>query len=207
VHIPRQEVVAWCADLKGRHAAKHGIGPERILPVLLLVNLRLMNGSLPVDHVTLIDYFAFQCLLAKDGSDHQKNNKSNEVRQQSGKEAFLHIGFFKRDKISPFELILFMRWLLFLSRLAFICNVFFLLAVSLQLMRWFQNQDVEAYVIIIGYFMVGLINPLANFSCLFLFLNNRARLKVVPTWLLLANFVFFILQIIYLIYLNGTEHP
>jgi hypothetical protein len=100
-----------------------------------------------------------------------------------------------------------MRWLLFLSRLAFICNVFFLLAVSLQLTRWFQNQDAEALVIIIGYFMVAIINPLANFCCLFLFLNNRQQVSVVPRWLLVANFVFFVVQILYIINLNGTQHP
>jgi hypothetical protein len=100
-----------------------------------------------------------------------------------------------------------MRWLLFLSRLAFLCNVFFLLAVSLQLTRWFQNQDAEAFVIIIGYFMVAFINPIANFCSLFVFFNRRSALRVVPQWLLVSNFVFFILQIIYLFYLNGTQHP
>ncbi|HEU4902856.1 MAG TPA: hypothetical protein VFT06_08690 [Flavisolibacter sp.] len=100
-----------------------------------------------------------------------------------------------------------MRWLLFLSRLAFICNVFFLLAVSLQLTRWFHNQDAEALVIIIGYFLVALINPLANICSLFLFFNNKTKLFVVPRWLLISNFVFLILQLIYLINLNGTQHP
>lgn len=100
-----------------------------------------------------------------------------------------------------------MRRLLFLSRLAFICNVFFLLAVSLQLTRWFQNQDAEALVIIIGYFLVALINPIANFCYFYLLLGNRERLQVVPSWLSVSNFVFFILQIIYLLYLNGTAHP
>lgn len=100
-----------------------------------------------------------------------------------------------------------MRWLLFLSRLAFICNVFFLLAVSLQLARWFQNQDAEALVIIIGYFLAGLINPAANVCCLLLLAGGRRRLQVVPVWLLISNFVFLILQLLYLIYLNGTQHP
>ncbi|WP_121355480.1 hypothetical protein [Flavisolibacter nicotianae] len=100
-----------------------------------------------------------------------------------------------------------MRWLLFLTRLAFICNLFFLLAVSLQLSRWFQNQDAEALVIIIGYFMAALVNPVANICVLFLFLQNRIKLAAVPRWLLFSNGVFLILQIIYLINLNGTQHP
>jgi len=129
------------------------------------------------------------------------------VGQEFGKEAFLHNGLFKRGKINPFDLILFMRWLLFLSRLAFICNVFFLLAVSLQLTRWFQNEDAEATIIIIGYFMAAIINPVANISCLFLLVYRKSSLDVVPRWLLLSNFVFLILQLIYLLYLNGTQHP
>ena len=100
-----------------------------------------------------------------------------------------------------------MRWLLFLSRLAFICNVFFVLAVSLQLTRWFQNEDAEATIIIIGYFMAAIINPVANISCLFLLVYRKSSLDIVPRWLLLSNFVFLILQLIYLLYLNGTQHP
>lgn len=100
-----------------------------------------------------------------------------------------------------------MRWLLFLSRLAFICNVFFVLAVSLQLTRWFQNQDAEAFVIIIGYFLVAFINPIVNFCYLYLLFGKRDRLQVVPLWLRIANVVFLIFEIIYLLYLNGTSHP
>lgn len=99
-----------------------------------------------------------------------------------------------------------MRWLLFLSRLAFVCNVFFLLAVSLQLARWFQNQDAEALVIIIGYFLAAIFNPAANLSYLVLAVANKSRLRPVPRWLLISNVVFLFLQAFYLINLNGTQH-
>lgn len=100
-----------------------------------------------------------------------------------------------------------MRWVLFLSRLAFVCNVFFLLAVSLQLAQWFQNQDAEALIIIIGYFLAALINPVANLCYLYMLVGNRRRLQTVPVWLIVSNAVFLILQLLYLIYLNGTQHP
>jgi hypothetical protein len=96
-----------------------------------------------------------------------------------------------------------MRWLLFLSRLAFISNCFFLLAVSLQLGRWFRNQDAEATTIIIGYFMSALLNPAAVISYLLFFLLNKSRLQVVPKWLIIANSIFLILQIFYLTKLNA----
>ena len=96
-----------------------------------------------------------------------------------------------------------MRWLLFLSRLAFICNVVFLVAVSLQLVKWFQNRDAEALVITIGYFMAILLNPAANLCCLLLFFINMQKLSIVPLWLRIANFIFLLLQLYYLYHLNA----
>lgn len=96
-----------------------------------------------------------------------------------------------------------MRWVLFLSRVAFICNAFFLLAVSLQLGKWFQNQDAEATTIIIGYFMAALLNPAANLCCFILLVSNRKKLAIVPKWLMIVNALFLILQILYIFHLNG----
>ena len=109
----------------------------------------------------------------------------------------------ERDKINLFGVILFMRWLLFLSRLAFLCNCFFLLAVSLQFGRWFQNQDAEATTIIIGYFMSVLLNPAAILCYLILFFRNRQPLLAIPRWLMLANGLFLLLQIFYIFHLNA----
>jgi len=96
-----------------------------------------------------------------------------------------------------------MRWLLFLSRLAFVCNCFFLLALSLQFGRWFQNQDAEATIIIIGYFMSALLNPVALVCYALLFFLKRAGLNPVPKWLMIANSLFLIFQIFYILHLNG----
>jgi hypothetical protein len=96
-----------------------------------------------------------------------------------------------------------MRWLLFLSRLAFICNVVFLIAVSLQLVRWFKNQDAEALVITIGYFMAAILNPVANLCYLLLFFFNRRTLAMVPLWLRISNAIFLLLQIFYIYHLNA----
>ena len=96
-----------------------------------------------------------------------------------------------------------MRWLLFLSRLAFICNCFFLLAVSLQLGRWFQNQDAEAMTIIIGYFMSALLNHIAIVCYLLLFFLNKSKLQIVPKWIIVLNMLFLVLQIFYIFHLNA----
>ena len=99
-----------------------------------------------------------------------------------------------------------MRWLLFLSRLAFICNVFFLLAISLQFSDWLKNEDLSGTIAIIGYFMVALINPLVNMFYLALFLIRKKFWQVVPSWIFTANILFLVMQIFYILYLNDTKH-
>lgn len=96
-----------------------------------------------------------------------------------------------------------MRRLLFLLRLALVCNVFFAVAVTLQLTRWFRNQDAEATVLIIGFFMAGIINPLANLCCLFLFFKDREKFRQLPKGWLIINFIFFVAQLIYFFQLHA----
>lgn len=98
-----------------------------------------------------------------------------------------------------------MRRLLFLSRVALICNVFFLLAVSLQLANWLQNIDLVALIVMLGYLMVAIVNPLVNLLILLLLLIRR-RLPLIPTWLIIVNFLFLVLQILYVLFLNDVQH-
>lgn len=104
-------------------------------------------------------------------------------------------------------LIFSMRWLLFLSRLAFICNIFFLLAFSLRLTNWIQQPDLEASILITGYFMAALFNPIVNFCYLLVFFVRRRALANLPSWLMTANILFLVMQFFYILYLNDTKHP
>lgn len=99
-----------------------------------------------------------------------------------------------------------MRWLLFLSRVAFICNIFFLLAFSLKVSNWVHNQDVESTIVITGYFLAALFNPLVNLCYLVLFLIRKKFWQTVPSWLITANLLFLIMQTFYVLYLNDTQH-
>lgn len=99
-----------------------------------------------------------------------------------------------------------MRWLLFLSRVAFICNIFFILAFSLQISNWVNNGDLEALIVIIGVFLFMLFNPLVNICYLVLLLLRRKFWHIVPSWLITANILFLIMQIFYIFYLNDTQH-
>lgn len=98
------------------------------------------------------------------------------------------------------------RWLLFLSRVAFICNFFFLLAFSLQLSHWIRNEDLTAMIIIIGYVLGFIVNPLVNLFYLLLFILRKKFWLFIPSWLMTANVLFLAIQILYILYLNDTQH-
>lgn len=96
-----------------------------------------------------------------------------------------------------------MRWLLFLSRLAFICNIFFLLAVSLQLSNWIHNQQLVSTIVIIGYVMGFVLNPLVLLCYLFQVLLRKKFWQNIPPWLIIANILLTIILVLYIIfYLN-----
>jgi hypothetical protein len=93
----------------------------------------------------------------------------------------------------------------FLSRLAFICNIFFLFAVLLQTTNWLPQQDITGTVAIIGYFMALIVNPLVNLCYLVLLLLGKKAKIGTKRWLVVANMVFLLLQIIFIFYLNDQK--
>ena len=101
-----------------------------------------------------------------------------------------------------------MRWLSFLSKLALVCNFFFLLSVLLHFNSFLEDQAVVSTIVIIGYALaVFIFTPLIN-MIYFSFLVLRKKLfNVVPKWLVLTNFVFLLLQILYVIlFLNDSVY-
>ena len=107
---------------------------------------------------------------------------------------------------SPLEARNSFRWLLFLSRVAFICNICFLIAFSIQMTDWIKNPDITSMIALVGYLMGFLVNPFVNLCYLVLLILARRKLKIVPSWLLTANILFLVIQILYIFYLNDTRH-
>lgn len=99
-----------------------------------------------------------------------------------------------------------MRWLLFLSRLAFICGIFFLLSFSLLLNDWLDDPSLKSTLIIIGYAMGMVVLPLVNLCYLVVLLVKRKLRVYVPLWLLLANLLFLLLLIYFIFYLNDPYY-
>jgi hypothetical protein len=99
-----------------------------------------------------------------------------------------------------------MRRLLFFSRLAFICNLFFVLAFSIQLTNWIRDEQLRATIVVIGYVMGMVLNPLTVLAYGITAAVARRRLKELPAWLVTANVLFLVLQILYILYLNDPTH-
>src|SRR5687768_2025754 len=93
-----------------------------------------------------------------------------------------------------------MRWLLFLSKLAFICGFCFLLSLALLLWKKSNIETISSTVIIIG-FVIGLIVvPLTLVSYLVVLFRQK-RLPV-PLWLVIANIIFLFILMLYIIFIN-----
>ena len=93
-----------------------------------------------------------------------------------------------------------MKPLLFTARLAFLCNLLFLICVIIQRTHDFIHQaDISNIIIILGWMLAPFLNLVVNIWHALLLLNKSAiRL---PLWLALANSLFLLAEIyIYLIY-------
>jgi hypothetical protein len=89
-----------------------------------------------------------------------------------------------------------MRWLLFISRLAFICNILFVVSLIAQRVEHvFTNADVNNYIIILGW----IVSPFLNLSAAIIFSISFIQKKQnkVSRWLLVTNNLFLIFQIFY----------
>jgi hypothetical protein len=84
----------------------------------------------------------------------------------------------------------------FLSRVAFICNICFLLASFIQWLPHPPEAEPVASIIVMGYFLSMLFNVLVTLAIIVLFIIGKLRAAAIPTWLLVVNGLFFLLQLI-----------
>ena len=87
-----------------------------------------------------------------------------------------------------------------LARVAFICNICFLLA---SLILWLPNPPegtLVSTVIIMGYLLGLLVNAIVNGWAAILLAAGKLRAAAIPVWLLAVNFIAFILQLLSLIF-------
>jgi hypothetical protein len=89
----------------------------------------------------------------------------------------------------------------FLSRVAFICNLCFLLMSFSQWLPQLPDNALTSDVIVLGFLVAISINIFVNGILLVLFLVRRLRKTGIPIWLMIVNFLFFAIQLTVL-YLN-----
>lgn len=99
-----------------------------------------------------------------------------------------------------------MRWLLFLSKIAFICNLLFLVSFSMLITKWIKSEEISSTIIIAGYFFSIVFNPVVNLIYLILFWVKRKSLELIPVWLIVMNVIFLVLQLLYLLLLNVSNY-
>lgn len=99
-----------------------------------------------------------------------------------------------------------MGWLLFLSRLAFICGLCFLASLVFLMRKEGNTEVVSSTIITIGFVMGLLIVP-ATLICYLIVLIRKKQI-LVPLWLIIANILFMFILLLYIIFINVEgNHP
>ena len=95
-----------------------------------------------------------------------------------------------------------MRWLLFLSRLAFICGLFFLLTLLQLMTDWIKDGNLESTIITIGFFMGMIIVPITLLCYIILWIVGKKPAAIVPRWLIIGNIIVLFILLGYIFYIN-----
>jgi len=94
-----------------------------------------------------------------------------------------------------------MRWLSFLSRVAFICNLAFVLSLLLQWKPFISNEALLSTIVVIGYFLAPLVfNPVVNIIYLIFLIRRNPLQASLPRWLVMANFGFLLVQLFFVLF-------
>ncbi|HEY1214662.1 MAG TPA: hypothetical protein VGE93_13610 [Bryobacteraceae bacterium] len=87
----------------------------------------------------------------------------------------------------------------FLSRVAFICNLCFLLMSFSQWLPQFPDNALTSDIIVLAYLLSISLNIFVTLVLLLMLLMRRLRKAGIPVWLMIVNFIFFALQLAVLI--------
>jgi hypothetical protein len=97
-----------------------------------------------------------------------------------------------------------MRVLRLLSRVAFICNICWLLASFIQWLPKRLEGELVGMVALMGYVMSILVNVIVTIWVLGALVTGKLRGGKVPIWLVVVNALFFLLQL-YIIIRFGND--
>jgi hypothetical protein len=89
-----------------------------------------------------------------------------------------------------------MRNLLFFSRVAFICNICFVLAWLTKFYPHLPSGHLVSMVLILGLLLSFILNIIVNSVVVTLLLSRKPVFNIFPGWLIIINFLFLFPQII-----------
>jgi hypothetical protein len=99
-----------------------------------------------------------------------------------------------------------MRWLLFLSRLAFISGICVLIWLVISITMKENNELFSSTLITIGYVLGTIFLPVVNICYLIVKLARKTVAAFVPRWLIVSNIFFLLLLIFCIFYLNDPYY-
>lgn len=89
--------------------------------------------------------------------------------------------------------------LLFFSRVAFICNICFLLTWLMRYLPPMQQEHIGSTIVILGIGLSVFLNVIINLFIIVLLLRQKLQKEHIPRWLAIANALFLIVQLILLL--------
>ena len=92
-----------------------------------------------------------------------------------------------------------MSKLSFFSRVAFLCNICFLVTFIIRYVPALKEGIFVSTIIVIGLVMSIVINIIVNLLYLLIIVADKPIRQYVPLWIVVINFLFFVLQVILLI--------
>ncbi|MGN6416030.1 MAG: hypothetical protein ACTHMC_00965 [Pseudobacter sp.] len=93
-----------------------------------------------------------------------------------------------------------MRKLLFLSRVAFLCNICFLLAWLIQYLPVSPHGHIASTIIVLGTGVAVILNMVVNIIVIISLFVKKSNWQFYPRWLIICNFLFLILQLFTLLF-------
>lgn len=96
--------------------------------------------------------------------------------------------------------------LFFFARLTFISGLFFGAPWGLLSVKHDLHPDVVSMILTIGFGLGALLIPLFNLICFLQWVRGKLRQTATPRWLILANFIWLLLFITFILFLNGPNY-
>jgi hypothetical protein len=81
------------------------------------------------------------------------------------------------------------------SRVAFICNICFVIALILQQTRPAEQVEMVSVIMIMGLVLAFIMNLISGFGYLVLRWTGKLHNQHIPGWITLINLIFLILQL------------